>query len=65
MRNFSPFPIPEEFVNLILGSIIIATVKTETFPNETVVHAYRGGSTEEKTKVLDQYSEKKLKCVII
>ena len=42
-----------------MGSIIIATVKTETFPIETVVHAYRGGSTEEKTKVLYQYSEKK------
>ena len=65
MRNFSPFSILEECVNLFLGSIIIARVKTEIFPNETVVHAYRGGSTEEKIKVLDQYSEKKLMCVII
>ena len=65
VRNFSPFPVPEECVNLILGSSIIARVKTETFPNDTIVHAYRGSSTEEKIKVLDQYSEKKLKCVII
>ena len=65
VRNFSPFPVPEECVNLILGSSIIARVKTETFPNDTIVHAYRGSSTEEKIKVLDQYSKKKLKCVII
>ena len=65
MRNFSPFPIPEECVNLILGSSIIARVKTETLPNDTVVHAYKSSSTEEKIKVLDQYSEKKPKCVII
>ena len=65
VRNFSPFPVPEECVNLILGSSIIARVKTETFPNDTIVQAYRGSSTEEKIKVLDQYSQKKLKCVII
>ena len=50
---------------MILGSSIIARVKTETFPNDTIVHAYRGSSTEEKIKILDQYSEKKFKCVII
>ena len=65
VRNFLPFPIPEECVNLNLGSSIIARIKTETFPNDKVVHAYRGSSTEEKIKVLDQYSEKKFKCVII
>ena len=59
LRNYSPFPIPEECVNLILGSSIIARVKTETFPNDTVFHAYRGSSNEEKIKVLGQYSEKK------
>ena len=59
VRNFSPFPVPEECENLILGSSVIARVKTETFPNDTIVHAYRGSSTEEKIKVLDQYSEKK------
>ena len=64
-RNFSPFPVPEEWVNLILGSSIIARVKTETFPNDTVVHAYKGSSTEEKIKVLDHYFKKKLKCVLI
>ena len=65
VRNFLPFPIPEECVNLNLGSSIIARIKTETFPNDTVVHAYRSSSTEVKIKVLDQYSEKKFKCVII
>ena len=65
VRNFLPFPVPEECVNLILGSSIISRVKTETFPNDTIVHAYRGSSTVEKIKVLDQYSKKKLKCVII
>ena len=58
VRNFSPFPIPEECVNLIWGSSITARVKTETFPNDTIVHAYRGSSTEEKINILDQYSEK-------
>ena len=57
--NFSPFPVPEQCVNLILGSSIIARVKTETFPNDTIGHAYRGSSTDEKLKVVDQYSEKK------
>ena len=47
VRNFLPFPIPEECVNLNLGSSKIARIKTETFPNDTVVHAYRGSSTEE------------------
>ena len=65
LRNFLPFPIPEECVNLNLGSSIIARIKTETFPNDTVVHAYRSSSTEVKIKVLDQYCEKKFKCVII
>ena len=50
VRNFLPFPVPEKCVNLILGSSIIARVKTET--NDTVVHAYRGSSTEEKKKSL-------------
>ena len=59
-RNLSPFPVPEEWVNLILGSSIIARVKIETFPNDTVVHAYKGSSTEEKIKVLDHYSKKNL-----
>ena len=45
VRIFSPFSVPEECVNLILGSSIIARVKTETFPNDTIVHAYRGSST--------------------
>ena len=48
LRNFSPFPITEECVNLILGSSKFARVKTETFPNDTVVHADKGSSTEEK-----------------
>ena len=58
VRNFSPFPILEKCANLILGSNIIARVKTETFPIDTVVHAYRSSSTEEKIKVPDQYREK-------
>ena len=65
VRNFSPFPIPEECVNLILDSSIIARVKTETFPNDTVVHAYNCSSTEDKIKVFGQYKEKKLNRVII
>ena len=65
VRIFSHFPVPEECIILILGSSIIARLKTETFPNDKVVHAYRGSSTEDKIKVLDQYSEKKLICVII
>ena len=65
VRIFSHFPVPEECIILILGSSIIARLKTETFPNDKVVHAYRGSSTEDKTKVLDQYSEKKLMWVII
>ena len=60
MGNFLPFPVPEECVNLILGSSIIARVETETFTNDTIVHAYRGSSTEEKIKVPDQYSDKKI-----
>ena len=66
VRNFSPFPITEKCVNLILGSSIIAKIKkTETFPNDTVVHAYRGSSTEEKIKALTKIVKKKLNCVII
>ena len=60
MRNFPPFPIPEECVNLILGSRIIAWVNTENFPNDTVVHAYRGSSTEEKKKSLTNIVKKNL-----
>ena len=32
VRNFAPFPIPEECVNLILGSSIIARVKLKISP---------------------------------
>ena len=36
VRKFSPFPIPEECVNIFLGSSIIAKIKkTETFLNDT------------------------------
>ena len=64
MLNSHIIIIPEECVTLFSGSSIIARVKTETFPNDAVVHAYRGSSTEEKIKVLDQYIEEKFKCVI-
>ena len=41
-REFEPFKIAENTKNLILGSSIKARIRTETMPNDTIIHSYRG-----------------------
>ena len=33
-------------------------------PNDTIIHSYRGSSTEEKLKVSTKHPSSKLKCAI-
>ena len=49
-KRVSPFPMPDETKNSILGSKITARIRTETLPNETIVHSYKSSTTEEKIK---------------
>ena len=62
IREFEPFKVLEDTKNLILGSSITAKIRTETIPNDTILHSYRGYSTEEKMKVLTKYPSSELKC---
>ena len=57
--------IPDESKNLILGSSITARIRTETMPNATIIHSYRGSSAEEKIKFLSKYSSTEIKDVVV
>ena len=65
VREILVSSVPEECKNLIVGSSITSRIKTETLPNDTIVHSYRGSTTEEKIRVLNRYLEQKFKCVIL
>ena len=61
MREFEPFKIPEDTKNLILVSSITARIRTEIMPNDTIIHSYRGSSTDKKLKVPTKYPSSELK----
>ena len=47
-ERISPFPVPEKFRNLIVGSSRAARIKTETLPNDSILQSYRQSTSEEK-----------------
>ena len=65
VREILVSSVPEECKNLIVDSSITSRIKTETLPNNTIVHSYRGSTTDEKIRVLNRYLEQKIKCVTL
>ena len=65
VREILVSSVPEECKNLIVESSITSRIKTETLPNDIIVHSYRGSTTEEKIRVLNRYLEQKIKCVTL
>ena len=56
----------EQEVNLLSGSSIRAKLQEdETIPIDIAVHGYRGSTTKEKIKIVEQYESKKLKTLIL
>ena len=62
VRTFPLFEFEKQEVNLSLGSSNIAKLQEdETIPIEIAVHGYRGSTTKEKIKIVEQCESKKTK----
>ena len=58
ISEIEPFKIPEDTKNFIMSSSITSRMRSETIPKDTILHSYRGSSTEEKLKVLPKLGAK-------
>ena len=66
-RPFSPFELNADTRNLVIGSSICARIKPWLIPQDTQLHAYRGSTTSDKLKVLQQYKTegRTFNCIIL
>ena len=66
-RPFSPLELNADTSNLVIGSSICARIKPWLIPQETQLHAYRGSTTSDKLKVLQQYKTegRTFNCIIL
>ena len=66
VRSFPKITLIEENQNLVLGSSIIGKLENDkTIPIDCAIHAYRGSSTNENFKVLEECEPNHLKTLII
>ena len=66
VRVFKPFSVPEGTTNIVIGSSIIRNLADDpSIPQDTAIHAYRGSTTLEKTKVVLNYRPTKMKTVVL
>ena len=66
VRTFPTFNFPENTENLLLGSSLVKNlVNDNSIPQDICIQAYRGSATKEKIVVLEKYSEKEFKTVIL
>ena len=66
VREFKPMTLKENQDNCVFGSSLIAKLEDDaTIPLDVAIHAYRGSTTQEKIRVLDNYESKKLKTLIL
>ena len=66
VKTFNNFTLKERQSNLVLGSSIVASLwKDRSIPQDIAIHGYRGATTEEKTSVVENYPEIKLKTVVV
>ena len=65
VRSFKPFAFSDDCQNLILGSSIVRKLRDDSLPMDVTIHAYSGSTTREKIEVVDKYSERQLRSIIL
>ena len=66
VRTFNNFTLKERQSNLVLGSSSVASLwKDRSIPQDIAKHGYRGATTEEKTSIVENNPEIKLKTVVV
>ena len=66
VRVFKPFSLPEGTTNIVICSSIIRKLADDpSILQDTAIHAYRGSTTLEKTKVVLNYRPTEMKTVVL
>ena len=66
VREYGLIDLPDNCTNLFLGSSIITKLQTDnTIPSDIAIHPYRGSTTKEKLAIVEKYSKRKMRSVVL